>query len=373
MTMADFYTTLGLDRDASPDEIKKSYRKLALRFHPDKNPGDQSAEQKFKEAAEAYEVLKDPEKRARYDQFGAAGVNGGGGAAQFDFDISDALRTFMSGFGGFGGIDEMFGGRGRGRRRTMRGSALRVTIPLTYEEIATGVEKKIRIKRYEACETCGGTGAADNAGVVTCPACRGVGEIRQVQRSLLGQIVNITQCRNCDGSGKVIAKPCRSCHGDGRTKQSREIKISVPAGVAAGNYMTLKGEGNRGPRGAASGDLLVLFDEQPHNLFIRHNSDVVMSVNISFAEAATGTTLEVPTLEGKAKLKFPPGIQSGHLLRMRGKGFPGLRGRGRGDQLVNIQVVSPQHLTTAQSKIYEQLREAETPISSKDRFIKFDP
>ena len=370
--MADFYATLGLDRGASQDEIKKSYRKLALKFHPDKNPGDDSAEQKFKEAAEAYEVLKDPDKRARYDQFGAAGVNGSGGAAPFDFDISDALRTFMSGFGGFGGgMDELFGGRGRGRQRTMRGSDLRVSIALTFEEIATGTEKTIRIKRHETCATCGGNGAADSSGVVTCPVCHGVGEIRQVQRSLLGQIVNITQCRNCDGSGKVIDRPCRTCHGDGRTKQSREIKISIPAGVAAGNYMTLKGEGNRGPLGAAAGDLLVLFDEKPHNLFIRHNNNVLLSVNISFAEAATGTTLEVPTLEGKAKLKFPPGIQSGHLLRMRGKGFPGLKGRGRGDQLVNIQVVSPQHLTMEQSKIYEQLRKAETPIAGKDRFTKF--
>ncbi len=370
--MPDHYTTLGVDRNATQDQIKKSYRQLALKYHPDKNPGNESAEQSFKDAAEAYEVLRDPQKRARYDQFGEAGVNNGGApGGGFDFDLSDALRTFMSGFGGMGGIDDLFGGGRRSRRRTARGSDLRVELTLTYEEIATGTEKTIRIKRFEACPTCKGSGAAEDGGLITCPACHGAGEIRQVQRSLLGQIVNVTQCRNCVGAGQVVDKPCRSCHGDGRAKQSRDIKIKVPAGVAAGNYMTLEGEGNRGPRGSAPGDLLVLFEEATHHIFTRHGNSVLLAINITFSEAALGTTIEVPTLEGKAKLKFPPGIQSGHILRMRGKGFPGIKGRGRGDQLVKIQVLSPERVSAAQEKVYRQLQKSESPITGSGRFTRF--
>ncbi len=369
--MADYYDTLGVSRNASAEEIKKGYRKLALKFHPDKNQGDKAAEQKFKDAAEAYEILNDPQKRAQYDQFGAAGMNSQGPAGGFEFDLSDALRTFMSGFGGFGGFDDIFGATTRRGRRQSRGSDLRVSLALTYEEIATGVEKTIRIKRFEACESCGGSGAAGGGGLVTCPQCRGSGEIHQVQRSILGQIVNVKECRNCGGTGQVIERPCRTCHGDGRMKVGREIKIDVPAGVAAGNYMTLNGEGNRGHRGARAGDLLVMFDEKNHPVFTRHGRDVMLTVNITFAEAALGTTIKVPTLEGTANLKFPPGIQSGHLLRMRGKGFPELRGRGRGDQLARIQVRSPGQVSKEQHKVYERLMTVEPSIPEVERFGKF--
>ena len=369
--MPDYYDTLGVSRSATQEEIKKVYRKLALKYHPDKNPGNNEAEQKFKDAAETYEVLNDPQKRAQYDHYGTAGVNSGDPGAGVEFDISDALRTFMTGFGGFGGFDDFFGGSTRRTQRQARGTDLRVNLVLAYEEIAAGVEKTIRIKRYEACETCSGSGAAEGGGKVTCPQCRGTGEIRQVHRSLLGQIVNVQECRNCGGLGQVIERPCRTCHGDGRTKVSREINIDVPAGVAAGNYMTLSGEGNRGRRGAQAGDLLVMFDEKNHPVFTRHGRDVILTVNITFAEAALGTTIKVPTLSGTANLKSPPGIQSGHILRMRGKGFPELRGRGRGDQLARIQVMSPARVNPKQQKAYEELKSVEPAIPEAERFGKF--
>ena len=370
--MPDYYQVLGVDRGSTQEAIKKSYRKLALKYHPDKNPGDSQAEQKFKEAAEAYDVLNDPQKRAQYDEFGQVRGNGGqpGG---FDFDLSDALRTFMSGigsFGGFGGFDEIFGGSSR--QRTASGSDLRVTIPLTYEEIATGIEKTIRVKRFESCSTCQGSGAAAGGGTITCQQCRGTGQIRQVQRSLLGQMINVQPCRNCGGTGRVVERPCGTCHGEGRTKLTKQIKIDVPAGVAAGNYMTLSGEGNHGRHGAPPGDLLVMFDEQSHLILTRHGSDVLLDVSISFAEAAIGSAIKVPTLEGMANLKIPAGIQSGHLLRMRGKGFPELRGRGRGGQLVRIQVIPPQQITREQRKAYEELQSLEAQIPEAGRFRKFE-
>ncbi len=372
--MADYYDILGVSRNATEEEIKKAYRQLALKYHPDKNPGDKGAESRFKEAAEAYEVLCDSQKRARYDRYGSTVVNSAPGAGGFEFDLSDALRTFMSGFGGlggFGGFDDLFGTTIRSRRRVDKGSDLRVTISLTYEEIAAGIEKTIRVKRYELCSTCGGSGAAKGGGQITCPQCGGSGEIRQVQRSMLGQIINVHECRNCSGTGRVVEQPCRTCHGEGRTKVTSEVSIKVPAGVAAGNYMTLNGEGNRGRRGSRSGDLLVIFDEKEHSIFTRHGRDVLLTVNITFTEAALGTTIEVPTLDGTAKLKVPPSIQSGHILRMRGKGFTELRGRGRGDELVRVQVVAPSHLSDRQRSFYEELREIESSILESERYGKF--
>jgi molecular chaperone DnaJ len=369
--MADYYDILGVNRGASEEEIKKAYRQKALKYHPDKNPGDSSAEQKFKEAAEAYQVLADPRKRSQYDRYGMAGVDGAPGAGGIEFDLSDALRTFMSGFGGFGGFDDLFGAGTRSRRRTDIGSDLRVTLTLTYEEIAAGVEKTIRVKRFDVCDTCSGTGAAKGGGQITCPQCGGSGEIRQVQRSMLGQIVHVHECRNCGGTGRVVERPCRTCHGEGRTKVSKEVKVEVPAGVAAGNYLTLNGEGNRGRRGTRAGDLIVLFDEKAHRIFTRHGRDVLLTANVTFAEAALGTTVEVPTLDGTANLKIPSGIQAGHILRMRGKGFPELQGRARGDQLVRIQVVAPANLEEKQKNFYQELLEIEPTILESERFTKF--
>ena len=365
--MGDYYETLGVDRGANADEIKKAYRKLAVKFHPDKNPGNKSAESRFKAASEAYEVLSDPQKKAQYDRFGSASVNGGqqGG---FDFDLTDALRTFMSGFGGF---DDLFGTGSRQRRRTAGGSDLRVTLALTYEEIASGVTKTVRVKRFENCTTCGGSGAARGGGQITCPNCRGSGEIRQVQRSMLGQIVHVSECRNCGGTGRVVERPCPTCHGEGRTRVTSQIEVEIPAGVAAGNYMTMTGEGNHGRRGSPPGDLLVMFDERPHPVFTRHGRDVLLLLNITFSEAALGTTVEVPTLEGSAKLRVPAGIQAGLILRMRGKGFPELRGRGRGDQLVRVQVAAPARLTDRQKRFYEELKEIEPAIPGAERYEKY--
>lgn len=368
--MPDYYEILGVERGASNEEIKKSYRKKAVKYHPDKNPNNAEAEQKFKEAAEAYEVLSDAQKRSQYDQFGRVDSNGGFGGGGFEFDLSDALRTFMSGFGGFGGFDDIFGGQG-GRTRATRGSDQRVTIELTLEEIASGIEKKIKLTRFEQCDTCNGSGAADGGDVITCPQCRGAGEVRHVQRTLLGQMVNVQPCRNCGGSGQIIKRPCKTCHGDGRTKKSREIKIDIPAGVAAGNYMTLSGEGNHGLRGARNGDLIVLFDEKSHSLLTRHGRDVLLTVFVSYSEAALGTTIKVPTLDGEANLKLPAGIQSGQVLRMRGKGFPELRGRGVGDQMAKIQLVSPINMTREQKTAFEHLRKIEPGIGDRNRFEKF--
>ncbi len=369
--VADYYDILGVGRNASDEDIKKAYRQKALKFHPDKNPGDKEAETKFKEAAEAYEVLKDPHKRARYDRYGTAGVNGGPGTGGFEFDLSDALRTFMSGFGSFSGFDDLFGSTTRSRRRTDKGSDLRINLPLTFEEIAAGVEKDIRVKRFELCNDCGGSGAAKGGGQITCPQCSGSGEIRQVQRSMLGQVVHVHECRNCRGTGRVVEQPCPSCHGEGRTKVSSKVSIKVPVGVTAGNYMTLNGEGNRGRQGSRSGDLIVFFDEKEHPIFTRHDRDILLTVNITFSEASLGTTIEVPTLDGSAKLKIPPGIQPGHILRMRSKGFPDLHGRGRGDELVRIHVVVPSRLSDNQREICKQLIEIETPIPEKERYSKF--
>lgn len=370
--MPDYYDILGVEKNASENDVKKAYRQKALKYHPDKNPGDQAAEQKFKEAAEAYEILRDPQKRAQYDQYGSAAMDGMAGPGGFEFDLSDALRTFMSGFGGFGGFDEFFGTSAGSKRRTEKGGDLRVTIPLSYEEIATGVEKTIRVKRFDLCETCKGTGAASGGGQIACPQCGGSGEIRQVQRSMLGQIVHVHECRNCSGTGRIVERPCRDCHGEGRSKVNREVKIKVPAGVAAGNYMTLNGAGNSGRRGTRAGDLLVLFDEKTHPIFLRHGKDVLLTLHITFSEAAMGTTVEVPTLEGTANLKVPPGIQSGHILRMRAKGFPALNSRARGDQLVHVQVLAPTKINERQKVIYEELREVETPIDGAERFAKFE-
>ena len=375
--MADYYKILGVGKEASDDQIKKAYRKVAMKYHPDRNAGDATAEGKFKAAAEAYEVLSSPDKRARYDQFGKAGFNGGqfsGAAGGFGAASGDAFhifREFMSGFGNLAGFEDFFGGGSRSFGTTGHGSDMRVKLGLTYEEIASGAEKTIRIKRHDRCKTCGGSGAAGGSGATRCSRCGGSGEIRQVQRTMLGQMVNLQPCRHCQGSGQVIERPCRQCHGDGRQRVTRDIKVMIPTGVSQGNYMTLSGEGNIGYRGAPAGDLIVIFGELQHPIFLRHSSDILLSASISFAEAALGTSLEIPTLDGKANMKIPAGIQAGHVLRLRGKGFPVLNGHGRGDQLVKIQVVSPERLSSEMKDLYGQLLERETAIEKKRRYGRF--
>jgi molecular chaperone DnaJ len=368
MSKQDYYHVLGVDRKATKDEIKKAYRKLALQYHPDRNPGNKDAEESFKHAAEAYEVLGDDDKRRRYDQFGHEGLRG------TDFrqytDTNDIFNSFSDIFGGgFGGsiFDEMFGG-GRQRQRSTvgtPGSDLKIRLKLTLEEIAAGVEKKLKIKKLHTCETCGGTGAKSAQGRVTCPTCKGTGELRQVSRSVFGQFVNITTCGTCGGEGQIIQEKCQICHGEGRVQGENVIQVTVPAGVSEGNYIPLRGQGNAGQRGGPPGDIIVVIEEEPHPILTRNGDDVVLDLLISFPEAALGADVEVPTLTGRAKLKIEAGTQSGRILRMREKGIPHLNSYGRGDQLVRVNVWVPTSLT-AQDRATLKSLAASANINPKD-------
>jgi len=352
--MRDYYEVLGVDKAATDDVIKKAYRKLAMQHHPDRNPGDKQAEESFKEVTEAYEVLRDSQKRQRYDRYGHAGLKGAAGGFGFDFDLSDALRTFMSeGFGDFFGM-----GRGGGRSGVRRGKDLQVRLKLTLEEIADGVEKKIKLKKFVACEACSATGASANGGYTTCLQCQGAGEVRQVSQSLFGQFVNIATCPRCHGEGRIVSDPCSVCSGEGRIEGTSVVSIDVPAGVTSGNYMTVRGEGNAAPRGGENGDVIVLIEEVEHEHFERHGDDVVYDLLLSFAQAALGADIEVPTLNGKAKLHVPAGTQSHKILRMRNKGLPHLRGGGRGDQLVRVVVWIPSKLTPEARRLIQTLEDS---------------
>jgi len=347
----DYYEVLGISRSANPDEIKKAYRKLAIQYHPDKNPDDKQAEEKFKEVAEAYAVLSDPQKKSRYDQFGHAGMQG-----QPDFGGFSNIEDIFSAFGDIfgGGFGDIFGGRG-GRRRsrqTNRGSDLQLKLRLTLEEIATGAKKKIRVKKYVPCNDCNGSGSSKGSRTIDCIACHGSGEVRQVSQSLFGQVVNVTTCNRCHGEGKIVADPCHACNGEGRTLGQKTIEIDVPAGVASGNYIPLRGEGNIGKRSGPSGDLIVYIEEESHKIFERSGNDVIMVLPISFPDAALGASPEIPTLTGKVKINIPTGTQPGKVLRLRNKGIPNVHGAGIGDQLVQVQVYVPTKLTSEEkSKI----------------------
>jgi molecular chaperone DnaJ len=359
MAERDYYEVLGVDRSASEDEVKRAYRRLALKYHPDRNPGDQAAEEKFKEAAEAYEVLSDPQKRSTYDRFGHDGMRssfGSGGFQWSDFthfsDFEDILGNL---FGGniFGDI---FGNRG-GRRReaAQRGSDLQVRLKLSLAEIASGVEKKIRINRLELCDACGGSGAADSDGLKTCATCGGSGQIRQVSRSLFGQFVNVVTCNVCRGSGKVITRPCSKCNSDGRTRSATTISVKIPAGVRDGNYIPIRGKGNVGPRGGSPGDVIVIMVSKEDEYFSRHDDDILCEIPISFSQAALGDEIEVPTLDGHTSLRVPPGTQSGKTFRLKGKGIPHLRGYGRGDEIIRIVVWTPTKLDQDAKKLFSRL------------------
>jgi molecular chaperone DnaJ len=357
MAKRDYYDILGVERNADADTIKKAYRKLAMQYHPDRNPGDAAAEEKFKEAAEAYEVLSDADKRARYDQFGHAGLNGGGGGG-FQGDFSDIFSRFSDIFGQ--DIGGMFGGgqrRGGQRRRGQAGSDLRMRMPLTLEEIAAGVQKKVKLKRFRTCSTCRGSGAQDDASYQTCPTCKGQGEVRQqVGGGFFAQIV-ITACNTCGGDGRIVTKACNTCSGEGRVQSEDTIEIRIPAGVRDGMALTMQGAGNAGRRGGAAGDLLIEIEEKPHELFEREGDNVIHDLFISLPDAALGASVEVPTLEGsKARFKVEPGTHSGKIVRLKGKGLPELNNYRRGDLLVHINVWTPQELTSDEKKLLEKLR-----------------
>ncbi len=365
MTKRDYYDILGVSRNASQDEIKKAYRQMALKYHPDRNPGNKEAEEKFKEAAEAYEVLGEPEKRRRYDQFGHEGMRGTN-YREFH-DINDIFSTFSDIFGsGFGGgiFDEMFGTSTRSRRssraqRGIPGSDLQVKLQLTLEEIALGVEKKIKVRKQKVCDVCKGTGSRPGTGSSTCPQCNGTGELRQVSRSMFGQFVNITACPTCGGEGRVVKDPCSNCRGEGRVPGETTIKVNVPAGVTDGNYIPLHGQGNAGQRGGPPGDLIVLIEEQPHQYFTRSGDDIIYDLNVSYPVAALGGEIEIPTLTGKAKLTIDPGTPAGRLLRMRDRGIPHLNSHGRGDQLVRINIWVPAKLNPDEKELLRKLGESE--------------
>jgi len=362
MTKRDYYEVLGVERSATLDDIKKAYRQLALKYHPDKNPGDSASEESFKEATEAYEVLKDEQKRNSYDRFGhqAPGMGAGGGGFGFEtFDLSEALSAFMRDFGGFGGgLDNLFmGGRGgSGRRRTVnRGGNLEVKLPLTLEEISEGVTKKVKIRRWQRCTTCEGTGAEPGTSPVNCPTCQGAGQVQQVSRSLFGQMVNITTCPACRGEGTVLSDPCRACSGSGRVRAQSTLAVKVPPGVATGNYLTLPGEGNVGLRGGPPGDVIVFIEEKPHKQFHRVGDDLFRVQPLSFVVATLGGSVDIPTIHGTARLKIPPKTQSGKLFRLRNEGLPHLNGYGKGDLIVEAVVWTPEKIGQKEKKLLEEL------------------
>ncbi len=369
MAKRDYYEVLGVDKSATKDDIKKAYRKQALKYHPDRNPDDKESEEKFKEAAEAYEILSDPEKKARYDRFGHGGVNdmfGGQGFQWSDFthanEFEDILGSiFGDMFGDFFGV----GRRTTTRERVQRGADLRIPLKLSLEEVAKGVEKKIKVKRMVKCGTCGGTGS-ESGGTAVCPSCNGTGEVRRVSRSFFGQFVNVTQCSRCNGTGKIIEKPCKSCGGNGRVEGDTTISVKIPPGVTTGNYIPVRGQGDVGPNGGPPGDVLVFIEEKEHEYLERHGNDVLYELPISFTTAALGGEMEVPTLSGKVRMKIPSGSQSGKILRLRGKGIPVLHGYGAGDQLVKVSVWTPNKLSKEQKELLEDLERHGDMIPPKD-------
>ena len=358
--MSDYYQLLGIPRDASSDDIKKAYRKLAIKYHPDKNQGgSKETEDRFKEATEAYEVLRDAEKRSVYDRYGEQGLkrSPGGGAG---FDFTDAIEVFMRDFGGFGGLEDLFGGRQRSSSGAARkGQSIKVKVPLTLLEVATGVAKTLKVAVLGPCEGCDGSGAAKGSAPVACTNCGGSGEERHVQRSVFGQFVSVAPCRSCGGEGRVIDDPCKKCNGDGRTRTHREIEVEIPAGVTSENFLTLRGEGNQGPRGGPSGDIIVLLEVDDDTPFVRDGPHLRYELPVTFSQAALGVEVEVPTVDGTVRLTIPPGVQSGEVLRLRGRGLPELHGRTKGDQLVRIVVWTPDRLSVEQEEVLQALRDVE--------------
>jgi len=379
MSKRDYYEVLGVSKSASDSELKKAYRKLAMKFHPDRNKGDAEAEKKFKEASEAYEVLRDPQKRQRYDQFGHSGINGGGFGGASDFgnaDFEDIFSRFSDIFGGdiFGG--DPFGGGGGGRSRSRRrasqgqpGADMKLSVTLTLEEIAEGAEKTLKVKKYRKCGECNGSGAETEADFETCGTCNGMGEVRQVSKTMFGQFVNVQPCPTCRGEGRIIRNRCGKCHGEGRIRGEEKVKMNIPSGVSNGNYITLRRQGNAGVRGGEPGDLIVLIEEKEHEHFERDGNDIYYNLHISIPDAVLGTKVEVPTLKGKAKVKIEPGTQPGKLLRMKERGIKGLNNTGAGDQFIKVNVYIPKDLSDTERQHVEALRGNDhfDPESAKNR------
>ena len=357
MAKRDYYEVLGVSSGASESEVKKAYRKLALKYHPDKNPDDPTAEDKFKEAAEAYDVLSSSEKKQRYDQYGHAGMGGAAGAGGFGggMNMDDIFSQFGDIFGGgFGGG----GGGGRRSRRVNRGSNLRVKVKLTLEDVANGVQKKIKVNKYISCDPCSGSGA-ENGSYSNCGSCGGTGQVTRVQNTILGQMQTASTCPSCGGEGRSIDSKCKTCFGDGITRKDEVVTIDIPAGVEEGMQLSVSGKGNAGPRGGVPGDMLVVIEETPHEELVRDGQNLYYDLYINFADATLGTTVEIPTISSKAKIKIIEGTQSGKILRLKGKGLPGINSYVNGDLLVNINVWTPQELNKEEKSALESFRDSE--------------
>ena len=380
MEKRDYYEVLEVSKNATADEIKKAYRKMAIKYHPDKNPDNKEAEEKFKEAAEAYEVLSNPEKRQRYDQFGHAGLHGQQGFSGMDDIFSHFGDIFSDLFGGGGGFSFSsgfgggFGGGKQAQRHVNRGSNLRLRVKLNLSEINEGVKKKVKVNKFVPCQHCGGSGAKDNS-FETCPTCNGRGQTVKIQNSIFGQMQTVTTCPNCGGEGKIIKNKCPECQGNGVVKSEEIIELNIPAGVADGMQLSVRGKGNAGARNGIAGDLIILIEEEKDKDFERDGNDLIHELFISFPQAALGATIEVPIINGTAEVKIPAGTQSGEVIKLRGKGLPELNGYGRGDILINVNVWTPKKLNKEEEKIMRSLLESENinPSSDKDKspFRKF--
>lgn len=380
-TKRDFYEILGVSKSATADEIKKAYRKVAMQFHPDRNPGDKEAEEKFKEAAEAYEILSDADKRAQYDRFGHAafGQGRGAGAHPGGMNMDDIFSqfgdifgddVFSSFFGGGGGR----GGRAQSRGRGARGSDLRVKLKLNFEEIAKGASKTIKVKKYVTCNSCSGNGARDSGSIATCGTCGGSGQVRRVQSTFLGQMQTVSTCPTCNGAGTSITNKCTSCKGDGRVFGEETVTLNIPAGVQEGMELRMEGKGNAGERGGLPGDLRVLIEEEQHAELHRDGLNVAFELHISFPDAVFGTEVMVPTIDGKAKIKIPAGTQSGKIFRLKGKGFPSVQSYEKGDQLIHVNIWTPQHVDADERRALEKMAESSNfhPAPEKNSKTFFD-
>lgn len=380
MSKRDYYEVLGVSKTASKDEIKKAYRKQAIKFHPDKNPDDKVAEEKFKEAAEAYEILSNDDKRARYDRYGHQGVSGNagfGGGGSGGMNMDDIFSHFGDIFGESGGgspFDSFFGGGGGRRRgggaRMTKGSNIRIKVKLTLEEIAKGVTKKLKLRKQVECKTCGGNGAENAGAVQTCGTCNGAGQVRRVTNTFIGQMATTSTCPTCDGIGKIVTSKCKSCHGEGRVNEEEIVEINIPAGVRQDVQLSVSGKGNAALRGGIPGDLIVVIEEEEHIDLKRDGNNIIYDLHLSFPDAALGVDIEVPTIDGKAKINIPAGTQGGKIFRLKNKGIPDLNGYGRGDQLIYVNIWVPKRLSSDERKLIEKLQNTANFTPSPDKSEK---